>query len=135
MKLHVAVLVLIVFAMALPGCIDHDNRPLTKAQLNEIAQNIKPFHVVDTGEMVVVDTNDILPGASKYAACGACHGSNGMGGVGPMLRGSDVEYLTAKLNAYRAGETVGSQSNLMWANAGGLSDQDIQELSEYIVSL
>ena len=120
--------------MALPGCIDHDNRPLTKAQLNEIAQNIKPFHVVDTGEMVTVSTVS-LPGESKYAACGACHGSNGMGGVGPMLRGRDVEYLTAKLNAYRAGETVGSQSNLMWANAGGLSDQDIQELSEYIVSL
>ena len=135
MKLHVTVLVLIVFAMALTGCIDHDNRPLTKEQLNEIAENIRPFHVVDTGEVFVVDTNDILPGAAKYAACGACHGSNGMGGVGPMLRGRDVEYLTAKLNAYRAGETVGSQSNLMWANAGGLSDQDIQELSEYIVSL
>ena len=135
MKLHITVLVFIVFAMALTGCIDHDNRQLTKEQLNEIAENIRPFHVVDTGEIFVVDTNEILPGASKYAACGACHGSQGGGGVGPKLVGQTADYLTGRLNAYRAGEKVGSQSNMMWAQAGALSDQDIADLVEYVGTL
>ena len=100
-----------------------------------VADNIKPFHFVDTGEGFVVDTVEILPGYSKYAACAACHGANGGGGVGPALVGQTADYLTGRLNAYRAGEKVGSQSNLMWAQAGALSDQDISDLVEYVGTL
>ena len=76
-----------------------------------------------------------LPGEAKYAACGACHGVQGGGGVGPALAGQTVEYIVGRLNQYKAGEKVGNQSNLMWGQAAGLSDQDINELAEYIVTL
>ena len=135
MKLHITVLVFIVFAMALTGCIDHEGRPLTPAQKQAVADNIKPFHFVDTGEGFVEETIEVLAGYSKYAACAACHGANGGGGVGPALVGQTADYLTGRLNAYRAGEKVGSQSNLMWAQAGGLSDQDIADLVEYVATL
>ena len=78
---------------------------------------------------------DALPGEAKYAACGACHGSQGGGGVGPALAGQSVEYIVGRLNQYKAGEKVGNQSNLMWGQAAGLSDQDINDLAEYIDTL
>lgn len=76
-----------------------------------------------------------LPGEAKYAACGACHGAQGGGGVGPALAGQTVEYIVGRLNQYKAGEKVGNQSNLMWGQAAGLSDQDMNELAEYIATL
>jgi len=76
-----------------------------------------------------------LPGEAKYAACGACHGAQGGGGVGPALAGQTVEYIVGRLNQYKAGEKVGNQSNLMWGQAAGLSDQDINDLAEYIATL
>jgi cytochrome c553 len=78
---------------------------------------------------------DELPGKAKYAACGACHGAQGGGGVGPALAGQTVEYIVGRLNQYRAGEKVGNQSNLMWGQAAGLSDQDIADIAEYTASL
>jgi len=39
------------------------------------------------------------------------------------------------LTSYKAGETVGAQSSLMWGQAAGLSDTDIQDLAEYVQSL
>ena len=76
-----------------------------------------------------------LAGQSKYAGCSACHGANGGGGMGPALAGKGVQYIVDRLTAYKAGETVGSQSNLMWAQAGTLSDTDITDLAEYIETL
>lgn len=76
-----------------------------------------------------------LPGEAKYAACGACHGAQGGGGVGPALAGQTVEYIVGRLNQYKAGEKVGSQSNLMWGQAAMLSETDIQDLAEYIKTL
>ena len=78
---------------------------------------------------------DALPGEAKYAACGACHGAQGGGGVGPALAGQSIEYIVGRLNQYKAGEKVGNQSNLMWGQAAGLSDQDINDLAEYIDTL
>ena len=78
---------------------------------------------------------EALPGEAKYAACGACHGAQGGGGVGPALAGQSVEYIIGRLNQDKAGEKVGNQSNLMWGQAAGLSDQDMTELAEYIITL
>ena len=75
-----------------------------------------------------------LPGEAKYAACGACHGAQGGGGVGPQLAGQTAEYIVGRLNQYKAGEKVGSQSNMMWAQAGGLSEADITDLAEYVTT-
>ncbi len=87
-------------------------------------------------EMVVATANeDSLPGKPKYAGCVACHAADGSGGVGPALKGRDAAYIIDRLNAYKAKETIGPSSSLMWGQAAGLSDADISDLAEYISTL
>ena len=108
---------------------------ITKDQRASIEERIKPFSVVMVDGVTAVVPVAALPGEAKYAACGACHGAQGGGGVGPALAGQSVEYIVGRLNQYKAGEKVGNQSNLMWGQAAGLSDQDINDLAEYIDTL
>ena len=108
---------------------------ITKDQRAAIEEHIKPFSVVEVEGGTQVAAVTALPGEAKYAACGACHGAQGGGGVGPALAGQTVEYIVGRLNQYKAGEKVGNQSNLMWGQAAGLSDQDMNELAEYIATL
>ena len=108
---------------------------ITKDQRAAIEERIKPFSVVMVDGVTAAVPVAALPGEAKYAACGACHGAQGGGGVGPALAGQSVEYIVGRLNQYKAGEKVGNQSNLMWGQAAGLSDQDINELAEYITTL
>ena len=134
------VLVLIAAGMLLGGCGPNDpgrakDMSITQNQRASIENRITPYSVVAVSGDAQVSTMPILPGELKYASCGACHGSNGGGGVGPALAGQTVEYIIGRLMQYKAGEKVGSQSNLMWANAGNLTDQDMQDLAEYIVTL
>ena len=126
--------------MALTGCGKNDAFTAkkvdnSKEQHAAIEERIKPFSVVNIAGATAAAVAVALPGEAKYAACGACHGANGGGGVGPALVGQTADYLTGRLNAYRAGEKVGSQSNMMWAQAGALSDQDIADLVEYVGTL
>ena len=122
-----------------------------KNQKADIEERLKPFGVVNlsaepvnwTGPLsgytidgaVQVAQVDALPGEAKYQACGACHGANGGGGVGPKLSGQTAEYIAGRLNQYKAGETVGSQSNMMWGQAGMLSETDITDIADYIATL
>ena len=75
-----------------------------------------------------------LPGEAKYGGCAACHGPNGGGGIGPQLAGRDADYIIGRLTAYKANETVGAQSALMWGQAAMLSEEDMQDLAEYITT-
>ena len=108
---------------------------ITKDQRAAIEDRIKPFSVVNVVGGTAIAAVAALPGEAKYAACGACHGAQGGGGVGPALAGQSIEYIVGRLNQYKAGEKVGNQSNLMWGQAAGLSDQDINDLAEYIDTL
>ena len=68
-----------------------------------------------------------------WAGCAACHGQDGQGmGAFPKLAGSDAEYISQRLYAYKNRETVGNMSSTMWAQAGMLSDDDIKILSQFI---
>ena len=125
--------------LLLAGCGQNDpglakKVGITKDQRAAIENRIKSFSVVNVAGATAVAAA-ALPGEAKYAACGACHGAQGGGGVGPALAGQTVEYIVGRLNQYKAGEKVGNQSNLMWGQAAGLSDQDMNELAEYIVTL
>ncbi len=71
-------------------------------------------------------------GKQRYPACAACHGGNGEGGIGPALAGQSSEDIVSKLTAYKAGETLGAQSALMWGQAAALSEDDIANLAAYI---
>ena len=131
---------ILALGIALAGCGQNDpglakTMGITKAQRAEIEDRIKPFSVVNVIGGTAVAAVAALPGEAKYAACGACHGSNGGGGVGPALAGQTVQYIVGRLNQYKAGEKVGNQSNMMWGQAAGLSDTDINDLAEYIGTL
>lgn len=131
---------ILALGIALAGCGQNDpglakTMGITKAQRAAIEDRIKPFSVVNVIGGTAVAAVAALPGEAKYAACGACHGSNGGGGVGPALAGQTVQYIVGRLNQYKAGEKVGNQSNMMWGQAAGLSDTDINDLAEYIATL
>jgi cytochrome c553 len=147
---------ILIATLALAGCGKNDpfvakRSDYTKQQLAGIEDRIKSFGVVNvsaepvnfngsTSSYVIngavqVASVDIMPGEAKYAACGACHGAQGQGGVGPMLAGQTAEYIAGRLTQYKNGEKVGSQSNMMWAQAGMLSESDITDLAEYITTL
>lgn len=68
-----------------------------------------------------------------WAGCAACHGQEGQGvGAFPKLAGQSADYISEALYQYKNNETRGAMSATMWAQAGMLSEQDIQTLSEYI---
>ena len=69
---------------------------------------------------------------SLWSGCAACHGQEGTGGVGPAIAGKEIADM---LKAYRAGETRGAQSVMMWSQAGQLTDQEIELLSKFTVQL
>ena len=68
--------------------------------------------------------------------CRGCHGPTAKGVSSyPKLRGQTVEYLADKLIRYRKGEKFGPNTPLMAPRAKKLSDDDIQNLAMFIVSL
>jgi cytochrome c553 len=107
----------------------------TKAQLAALEDRIKPYGMVNIEGAMQVAQAPTMPGEAKYAACGACHGAQGGGGVGPALAGKTAEYIANRLIQYKNGEKVGSQSNMMWGQAGMLSETDITDLADYIATM
>lgn len=81
------------------------------------------------------DKKEKPKGAKLYAGCVACHGAKGEGGIGPLLKGRSVDYLSEALYQYKNKEERGPQSVLMYSQAAGLSDKDIKDLSKYITTL
>ena len=70
---------------------------------------------------------------SLWSGCAACHGMEGQGmAVFPKLAGQSSEYIIDRLNTYKNRGEVGSMSSTMWAQAGMLSDADIQTIGKFI---
>lgn len=68
-----------------------------------------------------------------WAGCAACHGQQGQGmGAFPKLSGQNADYIKARLIAYQNREQVGAMSSVMWAQAGMLSPNDIDTISQFI---
>ena len=70
---------------------------------------------------------------SLWAGCAACHGQNGEGmAVFPALKGQTADYIIDRLTTYKNRGEVGAMSSTMWAQAGQLSEQDIEKLGKFI---
>ena len=68
-----------------------------------------------------------------WAGCAACHGQQGEGnGPFPKLAGQSSDYIVSRLYAYQNREQVGPMSSTMWAQAGMLSDSDIDTIGKFI---
>jgi cytochrome c553 len=70
---------------------------------------------------------------SLWAGCAACHGQAGEGmGPFPKLAGQSSDYIVGRLNTYKNRGQVGAMSSTMWAQAGMLSDQDMETIGKFI---
>ena len=77
---------------------------------------------------------DAAAGKTKSAACGACHGGNGISAndIWPNLAGQKAGYLVAQMKAFRDGQR---KNPMMSPMAAPLSDADIDNLAAYYSSL
>jgi cytochrome c553 len=84
-----------------------------------------------------VAAQDIEVGGNLYQKqCRQCHGPEAQGlSAYPALAGQTAEYLTDKLNRYRAGERIGPNTMLMAPNARNLSDEDIANIVGFITAI
>ena len=73
---------------------------------------------------------DYAAGKDKSQVCAGCHGSDGNSQITmyPRLAGQHKDYLQYALKGYRSGTR---KNAIMSGFAKGLSDIDIQDLSEY----
>lgn len=70
---------------------------------------------------------------SLWSGCAACHGMEGQGmAVFPKLAGQSADYIVDRLNTYKNRGEVGPMSSTMWAQAGMLSDSDIDTIGRFI---
>tara|TARA_B100000575_G_C23082852_1_gene623926 strand:+ start:1045 stop:1491 length:447 start_codon:yes stop_codon:yes gene_type:complete len=68
-----------------------------------------------------------------WSGCAACHGQEGQGiATFPKLAGQDAGYISGRLRAYKNREQVGPMSSTMWAQAGMLSENDINTIGQFI---
>ena len=79
---------------------------------------------------------DIEKGGQLYKKqCRSCHGPTAKGLASyPKLVGKPVEYLVQRLEQYRAGERLGPNTPLMAPRARKLSDEDIADIANFIVT-
>ena len=140
---------ILALGIALAGCGQNDpglakTMGITDSQRSAIEARIcsydgndcfLPVMVNIEGGNVQVAQVEELPGKALYAGCVACHGAQGSGGIGPTLAGKSHEYIMGRLMAYKAGEKIGPQSNMMWSQASMLSEKEIHQVTEYIETL
>ena len=72
------------------------------------------------------------------SACVACHTASGKGASQakfPSIAGQHVEYLTAQLKSFRAGERANDNNGMMRKIAMKLSDKDIDALAQFMSSI
>lgn len=79
---------------------------------------------------------NIAAGEEIYQeVCRNCHGPKAQGIASyPKLADKSVDYITERLERYRAGEKIGPNSMLMIPHARELSDEDIANLANYITT-
>ena len=79
-------------------------------------------------------SGDKTLGEERYKeTCINCHGPAGKGVASyPKISGKEISYTTAKLEAYRDGKEIGSNSFLMIPMAKPLTDEEIANLAAYL---
>jgi len=82
----------------------------------------------------VAIAGDAAAGKAKAAACGGCHGAQGVSAVPtyPNLAGQKEAYLIKQMKAFKDGTRTDPTMNAM---AKPLSDEDIANIAAYYASL
>ena len=125
------------FSLYIYPNLEYKNYPRNSSCTGECYEEYVRVHgtlteqIVKQAEVAAADPFSSIRGL--WAGCAACHGQEGQGmGAFPALAGQNAEYISQRLYAYQNRETIGNMSSTMWAQAGMLSDSDINTLSEFI---
>ena len=120
---------------------------LLNAQNDQDLADIAAFYNSQTAPLGAVEADKRELGETVFkagipqigvAACSACHAPNGKGidtAGYPSLSGQDVGYSETQVKAFRAGERMNDQSEVMRTIAARLSDTEIAALASYISGL
>ena len=88
---------------------------------------------IEMRKQAVNATDEFSSIRGLWAGCAACHGQQGQGvATFPKLAGQTKDYITDRLTTYKNRGQVGTMSSTMWAQAGMLSEQEIQLIGEFI---
>jgi len=81
--------------------------------------------------------SDVEKGKELSASCAACHGDDGisLNPIWPKLAGQNPKYLASQLHEFKKGSDGNRNNAVMYGISVNLSDQDIEDLSEYYSSL
>ena len=80
----------------------------------------------------LANADDFSSIRSLWAGCAACHGSDGGGGVGPMLAGQTADTIIMKLTTYKNNGQIGPMSQMMWGQAANLSEAEIETIGKCV---
>jgi len=121
-----------------------ESNPFGAATIQKRKELMKNLHTIALSALLglMLTTNsqadgDAEAGKSKAATCIACHGANGVSiaPTYPNLAGQKAAYMVAQLKAFKSGERGGASAAIMAPMAGGLSEQDMMDISAYFSSL
>ena len=88
---------------------------------------------IEMRKQAVNATDEFSSIRGLWAGCAACHGQQGQGvATFPKLAGQTKDYITDRLTTYKNRGQVGTMSSTMWAQAGMLTEQEIQLIGEFI---
>tara|TARA_Y100000361_G_scaffold88730_1_gene78890 strand:- start:2420 stop:2851 length:432 start_codon:yes stop_codon:yes gene_type:complete len=88
---------------------------------------------IEMRKQAVNATDEFSSIRGLWAGCAACHGQQGEGiATFPKLAGQTKDYITDRLTTYKNRGQVGTMSSTMWAQAGMLTEQEIQLIGEFI---
>ncbi|MEM9532509.1 MAG: cytochrome c [Pseudomonadota bacterium] len=107
-----------------------------RARVRDILLGACAFGLLVTTTLATAD-GDADRGRVKAYTCTGCHGIPGYNNAYPnyhvpKIGGQNYQYLIAALKAYRDGQR---QHPTMVAQAGSMSDGDIEDIAAYFVSL
>lgn len=100
-------------------------------------QKMKPSDPTDKsaakfGKMIFLDGNE----DSGVPACIGCHQPDGAGHlIYPRIGGQHIQYVTQQLKNFATGERANDISRFMRVVAKRMSEEEIQAVAEYLVSL
>lgn len=111
---------------------------LTEREISALAsyyQTLKPMtnHGGSSSAVQDGDGFSLSQGKVSYAFCQGCHGPRGSGNeANPRIAGQHAAYLIQQLEAYKEGAR---KSPIMSGIASALTDDEIQNLAEYMAGL
>jgi cytochrome c553 len=110
-------------------------KPLTDNDLGNLAKYFSALKPWPASRAASAEATAAGPGLTLKNHCIQCHGPNlaGQDSV-PRVAGQKVDYLTAQLKAFHAGNRGDIDGN-MTSIASGLSEADIVTLADYISGL